>query len=276
MFKHGIGRMQKMLLPECVEDYVSEGHLARIVSLVVDMINIDKITSKFSSIGQNAFSPQILMCIIFYGYARGVRSSRQLARACEERLDFIYLARKLTPSYKVISEFRRINFEELKEAFKDIVRIGRQIGLVRMGNIKISIDGSKIRANASVKKTKDEEGLEKLLKEVEEEIEGMFAEADKIDKAEDEEYGDKRGDETPQELLSLENQKQKIQQAVKELTKRKDVKRQEKIAEKGKITPGEEKQIEKMKINLTDEDANYMKERNGCITTNYNGQISVE
>ncbi len=124
MFKKGVDRGQVMLLPKCVEDYVPPGHLARIVCTIVDKLNIEKIISKFSSIGQNAYSPFILICILFYGYAIGIRSSRKLSSACENRLDFMYLSRELAPSYKVISEFRRKNLEELKGVFKEIVQIG--------------------------------------------------------------------------------------------------------------------------------------------------------
>ncbi len=276
MFKEGINRRQRTLLPDCIEDYISEGHLARIISTVINNLNINKIISKFSSIGQNAYNPRILICILFYGYAIGIRSSRKLSMACENRLDFIYLARKLAPSYKVISEFRRENLEELKDVFKDIVQIGIGIGLVRIGNIKTSIDGTKIRANASSKKTKDEDSLKNALKEVETQINELFEEAEKTDEKEDKEYGNTRGDDTPKELSKLETQKQKIEEAIKTLQERKEAVKKEKLEKKDKLTKTEEKKIDNMKINTTDIDANYMKERNGCIKTNYNCQTSVD
>ena len=97
----------------------------------------------------------------------------------------MYLSAGTQPSYKTISEFRRKHLREIKELFKEIVRIGIKLGMVKVGNIKISIDGSKIRANAASKKSKDEEGLKKILEEVEREIEDILKEAEDIDREED-------------------------------------------------------------------------------------------
>ena len=94
-----------MFFPESINDYIPEGHFAKTVLLIVSGLNIDTIISKYSNIGQRAFSPKILLLILFYGYSVGIRSSRMLSKACEERLDFMYLTGKLRPSHKTISEF---------------------------------------------------------------------------------------------------------------------------------------------------------------------------
>ncbi|MFQ5455138.1 MAG: transposase [Nitrospirota bacterium] len=117
---------------------------------------------KYSEIGRNPFNTRIIVGILFYGYAIEIRSSRKLARSCIERLDFMYISARLMPSHKIISEFRRENIEEIKEIFQEIIMIGIRLGLVKIGNIKVSIDGSNIRANVSSKLSKDEEGLKKL------------------------------------------------------------------------------------------------------------------
>ena len=111
--------------------------------------------------------------------------------ACEERLDFIYLTGKLKPSYKTISEFRRENSSKLSGLFQEIILIGMKLGIVRIGNLNISIDGSKIRANASGKLSKDEKGLRKLLLYVKEKVAAVMKEANEIDNKEDLEYGNK-------------------------------------------------------------------------------------
>ena len=109
---------------------------------IVLKLNMDIIISKFSDIGQNAFPPRTLLLILFYGYSVGIRSSRKLAKACEERIDFMYLTGKLCPSYKTISEFRRENLSEISELFQEIILIGIKLGLAKIGNIKVSIDGT--------------------------------------------------------------------------------------------------------------------------------------
>ena len=154
-FKSGESRDQMLLFPETISDYIPEDHLARLVLSIVSTLNIDTIISKFSKIGQRAYSPRMLLSILFYGYSIGIRSSRKLSKACEERMDFMFLTGKLYPSYKIISEFRRENLSEISNLFQEIILIGIKLGLVKIGNIKLSIDGTKIRANASGKLTKD-------------------------------------------------------------------------------------------------------------------------
>jgi len=275
-FKRGVHRKQPILFPERIEDYIPDGHLAKLVVEIVENLNLQKIIDKYSDIGQRAISPKILIGILFYGYAIGLRSSRKLAKACVERLDFMYITVKFMPSHKTISEFRRENLKEIKDVFQEIVLIGIKLGLVKIGNIKASIDGSKIRANASSKLNKDEEGLGKLLEDVKSQITEILKEAEEIDKKENKEYGNNQGDELPKELKRAEDRKVKIEKAIEELKGAKKSLREEIIKEKGKITKKEEEEIEKKKINLTDKDAKYMKEREGCIKANYNAQLSVD
>ena len=281
-FKAGESRNQMILFPETINDYIPDGHLAKLVLTIVSSMNIDKIISKFSDIGQRAYSPRILLSILFYGYSVGVRSARKLSKACEERVDFMYLTEKLYPSHKTISEFRRENLSELSELFQEILLIGIKLGAVKIGNIKLSIDGTKIRANASGKLSKDEKGLEKLLSDVKEKVACMLKEAEEIDQKENLKLGDSRGDELPKELKQLEIRKDKIKNAIQELQKEKAELKNELIkgknqnGKKGTLSKTEAKKIKNRKINITDHDARYMKERNGCIRTNYNAQTSVD
>ena len=133
----------------------------------------------------------MMIRLLFYGYAKNVRSSRKISKACEEGFDFAYLADSQKPSHDRISDFRKDNLEELKESFQEIVLIGVNMGLARFGTINASIDGSKLRANASAKLTKDEKSLEKLLETTREEITKILEEAEKTDEEEDKKYGKK-------------------------------------------------------------------------------------
>ena len=278
-FKSGESRNQMVFFPESINDYIPENHLARLVLSIVLKLNMDDIISKFSTVGQKAFPPRALLLILFYGYSVGIRSSRKLAKACEERIDFMFLTEKLCPSYKTISEFRRENLSEISELFQEIILIGIKLGLAKIGNIKVSIDGTKIRANASGKLTKDEKGLDKLLADVKEKVAKMLEEAEEIDQKEDLELGNSRGEELPKKLQQLEVRKENIENAIQELKKEKaDLKKEllEKKDKNGELSKTEKKMIESKKINMTDHDAKYMKERNGCIRTNYNAQASVD
>lgn len=277
-FKHGIDPNQEFLFPKKPSDFLPDEHLAKAIYEIVKLLDFSKIEVKYSEIGQNAYAPRMMTSILFHGYSIGVRSSRKISKGCEERFDFVYLAEGLRPSHDRISDFRKENLEELKELFQEIVLIGAYMGLAKFGNIKTSIDGSKVRANASSKLSKDEEGLKRLLEKTKEEINKMFEEAEQIDKEEDEKYGkENRGDELPKKLQSKKSREKAIKEAIKKLKKQKEEMKDKIRDEKNREpTESELNKIDKMKINVTDNDAKFMKERNGLIKPNYNAQISVD
>lgn len=277
-FKHGIDPNQEFLFPKKPSDFLPDDHLAKAIHEIIKLLDFSKIEVKYSEVGQNAYAPRMMTSILFYGYSVSVRSSRKISKACEERFDFVYLADGLKPSHDRISDFRKDNLEELKHFFQEIVLIGANLGLANFGNIKTSIDGSKVRANASAKLSKDEEGLKKLLEKTKEEIGKMFEEAEQIDKEEDEKYGkENRGDELPKKLQSKRSREKAIREAYEKLKKQKEEMKAKVRKEKNREpTETELKKIEKMKINVTDNDAKFMKERSGVIKPNYNIQISVD
>lgn len=277
-FKQGINSNQEFLFPKKPSDFLSDDHLAKAVYEIVDLLSVDKIEAKYSEIGQNAYSPKMMIRILFYGYSVSIRSSRKISNGCEDRFDFLYLTDGLKPSHDRISDFRKENLEELKQLFKEIVLIGANLGLAKFGNIKTSIDGSKFRANASPKLTKDEEGLQKLLEKTEEEINKIFEEAEMIDNEEDEKYGKtNRGDELPEHLRSKKSREKAIKEAYEKLKQQKEqMKEKIRIDKAREPTKAELKKIEATKINITDHGAKFMKERSGVIKPNYNAQISVD
>src|SRR3989344_7954594 len=169
-FKQGINPNQEFLFPKKPADFLPDDHLAKAVYEIVGHLNLDSMIAKYSEMGQHAYDPGTMTRLLFYGYCIGVRSSRKISKGCEDRFDFAYLSDGLKPSHDRISDFRKENLDELKQIFKDIVLIGMNLGLANFGNIKTSIDGSKFKANASSKLSKDEEGLKKLLEKTEEEI----------------------------------------------------------------------------------------------------------
>lgn len=277
-FKQGIDENQEFLIPKKFSEYLPDNHLAKVIHEIVDKLNLSIIKKKYSNLGQHAYNPKIMVSLLFYGYSIGVRSSRKISSGCEDRFDFVFLTDGFHPSHDRISDFRKDNLEELKDIFKIIVLIGANLGLAKLGNIKICIDGAKLKANASSKLTKDEEGLFKLLNDVDNEINSMLEEAKIIDEEEDKKYGkENRGDELPKKLCSKMSRKKAIEEAYEKLLVQKEEMRKN-IKEQFEREPteAEEKKIDKAKINVTDNDANFMKERNGVIRPNYNAQISVD
>jgi len=277
-FKQGMNHSQEFLFPKKLSEFLSEEHLAKTIHEIVNQLNLSKIEEKYSEIGQHAYDPKIMVALLFYGYSKGIRSSRKISEECENRFDFIFLSDGQRPSHDRISDFRKDNLEELKDIFKIIVLTGANLGLAKIGNINTSIDGAKVKANASPKLSKDEDGLLKLLLKTNEEINKMLSEAEQIDNQEDKKYGkDKRGDEIPKKLKSKESRKKAIEEALEKLKKQKEEARARIIEEKNREpTESEMKKINKMKINVTDNDAKFMQERNGVIKPNYNAQLSVD
>lgn len=241
---------QFYLLPPSLEDYVPEGHMARLVYEIAERLDTAKIEDKYSELGQNTYHPKILLKVLFYGYATGVRSGRKIAARCESDTAYMYLSEMYRPDFRTINDFRKDNLKEIEGYFIEIVRICRELGMVKIG--EISIDGTKIRANASSRRTKDKASYQEWLNTIEEEIKDVLKEAETIDLQEDNLYEEKRGDELPEEIKTKVVLRDKIKEVLARFKEE-----------------GEEK------INLTDPDARFMKERKGVITPAYNCQISV-
>jgi transposase len=238
------------LLPPSLDEFIGENHLARTVSAVVNQLDTSMIEKKYSEIGQNTYHPRILLKLLFYGYAAGVRSGRKIADRCKTDTAFMYLAQMYQPDFRTINDFRKNNLQEIEDYFVDIVRICKEIGMLKLG--LIAIDGSKVKANAAARRTKDREGYEKWAKNIRKSMREKLAEGVDLDEEEDLLYGkDMTGDELPEELRKKGVLLKKIKEAAHQL-------------EEGE------------KRNLTDPDARFMKERNGLIRPGYNGQITTD
>ncbi|HHT9137880.1 MAG TPA: IS1182 family transposase, partial [Candidatus Wunengus sp. YC60] len=224
----------------------------RLVKEVVFSLDTEAIEAKYSFLGQRTYHPKLLLSVLFYGYATGVRSSRKLAERCLGDHLFIYLMQCYTPDHRTISDFRKNNLKEIEKYFVDIVRIFSKLGYTSVG--KIYLDGTKLKGNASAKRTKDRAGFEKWLSEIEEEIATVLKEAETIDNQED-------------ESCKIDPEQAALQ---KKLSDRTYLKR--KIEEALEVMKEEGKE----KINLTDRDANHMKSGGSKdIRPGYNCQAAV-
>lgn len=244
------------LTPESFLDYaetvIPKDHLSRLVKEVVFSLDTEAIEAKYSFLGQRTYHPKLLLSVLFYGYATGVRSSRKVEERCLGDHVYIYLMQCYRPDHRTISDFRKNNLEAIEKYFVDIVRIFSKLGYSSVG--KIYLDGTKIKGNASAKRTKDRAGFEKWLSEIEEEIAGLLKEAEAIDTQEDATCRVDAEQEALQKKLSDRGYlKKKIEEAL------------EVMKEEGRE-----------KINLTDRDANHMKAGGSKdIRPGYNCQAAV-
>ncbi len=235
-----------------IETVIPADHLCRLVKEVVFSLDTEAIEVKYSFKGQNTYHPKLMLSLLFYGYATGARSSRKLEEKCIRDQTYIYIMQCYSPDHRTISDFRKNNTKEIGEYFVDIIRIFNELGCSDVG--KIHIDGTKLRSNASAKRSKDRKGYEKWLEEITEEIDKIIQEAETIDKQEDERI--KAGghqEELKQNLANRKYLKGKIEEAL-EIMKEEDRK----------------------KINFTDKDANPMKAGGSKdVRPSYNCQAAV-
>lgn len=158
-------------------------HLARFVVEIVARLNLSKIYGHYSVLGGGiAIAPEILLGLLFYGYATGVFSSRKIETATYENLAFRFVASGLHPDHDSIANFRKTFLVELKELFVEILLFAELAGVMKLGNL--SGDGSKIHADASKSKAVSYKRLGELEVELRQEVTELFALAEKVEKGE--------------------------------------------------------------------------------------------
>src|SRR5271165_6461637 len=192
-----VNRVQSFLLPPSVEDFIKEDHLAKVVNEVVESLDTTEMESRYSFLGQKSYHPKLLLKLLFYGYCIGMRSGRKIAAACENDVAFMYLACMYRPDFRTINDFRKDNIGQVEKLFIEVVKVCSAMQMIKMGTLVI--DSTKLRANASHRRTKTKEQYEQWLSSIENQTKEILAQADDADKEEDEKYGDKRGDELPEE-----------------------------------------------------------------------------
>src|SRR3981189_3696295 len=189
---------EPLFLPPTVQDFVAEDHLARFVlSLVRDDLGLAEITGTYGSErGQPPFDPTMMTALLLYSYCCGIYSSRRIAKACRERVDFMSIVALDAPDFRTISDFRKRHLKALGKLFGQILQLCETAGLVKLGHV--ALDGTKIKANASKHKWLSYERMKKREAELKAEGARMLAAAEAADAQEDETFGkDKRGDELP-------------------------------------------------------------------------------
>lgn len=210
-----INNSQIFLLPPSVEEFVKEDHLARLISEVVDRLDTSSIEKRYSSLGQKSYHPRLLLKLWIYGYATGTLSGRKIAMMCETDTAYMFLASMYRPDFRTINDFRKDNSYFFEDCFKQVLQICRELGMGKVG--LIAIDSTKIRANASVKKSFTKQTYEQWLKEIEGQIKALQQQADELNANEDTELKEDRGDELPKQLRKKKQLREKIQGALSKI-----------------------------------------------------------
>src|SRR5271170_3422558 len=209
---------EPMLLPATVQDFVDKDHLARFVlHLVIEEIDLEEIERVYRvDRGQPPFDPAMMTALLLYGYCNGVYSSRRIAKACGERVDFMSIVGLDPPDFRTISEFRKRHLQALSGLFGQVLRLCERAGLVKLGHV--ALDGTKIKANASKHKAMSYVRMEKRAAELEAEVAKWLSSAEAADAEEDKLHGrDKTGDEMPGWVADKKRRAERIRKAKAEL-----------------------------------------------------------
>jgi transposase len=190
-------REQAFLMPPDVRDWLPEGHLAWFVLDAVEAMDLAAFYAAYREDGRcrPAYEPSMMVTVLLYAYARGVRSARAIERACEDDVAYRVIAAHSKPDHATIARFVERHEQALAGLFGAVLGLCAQAGLAKVGIV--AIDGTKVQASASRDATRD---YEQIAREI-------LEEAKAVDAAEDELYGEARGDELPRELASAQGRK---------------------------------------------------------------------
>ena len=266
-----------------------EEHLARFIVSVVELLDLSEIYGGYSERGGMPYAAEVLLGLLLYGYATGTFSSRKIERGTHESIPFRYIAGNMHPDHDTINQFRKDNLEELKGLFVQVLTIAYVMGYVKLGNI--SIDGSKIHADASKSKAVSYGRILQMEKRLQQEIDELFALAEQADSEPpddfdiDNEIGRRR-----QKLASLAQAKAILDERAHQRHaeeqaeyERKIAARKEKEEKTGKTSRGRIPQPpkpgprDKDQYNFTDPESRIMKNGNNKgFEQSYNAQAAVE
>ena len=206
---------QSWLLPPSPQDWLDQEDLVYFVMDVVAGLDISAIKSKYErgdGRGYPPYHPRMMVTLLVYAYCRGVFSSRQIMQACKERVSFRVIVQDDVPDFRTISDFRKEHLAELQEFFLEVLRLCQKAGLVKLGHV--SLDGTKIKANASRHKAMSYERMKEEQKRLRKEIRELLNQAESTDDAEDRRFGRNfRGDELPEELARRRTRLKRVQEA---------------------------------------------------------------
>jgi len=284
-----INRDTPYIFPPSVQDYLPDDHLARFVVDIVDQLDLSHLSAVYTGRGSKPFHPAMLVALLFYGYATGVFSSRKLEKASYDSIAFRYICANTNPDHDTIASFRKRFLKELGALFVEILLVAEAMGLVKLGTI--SLDGTKIKANASKHKALSWKHANKLEKQLQQEVEELMRLAEQADNSElpetlniPEELERRESRlaaiaRAKQEIEARAQQRYEKEQAEYEAKQERRTRHEDKTGKKprGKAPkPPEAGPKDKDQVNITDEESRIMPGSSSGFEQSYNAQASVD
>jgi transposase len=279
-------RDQVLLLPPDMREWLPPGHLARFVVETVDRLELAGIYGYYRQDGHGrpAHDPAMMVALVLYAYAIGVTSSRAIERRCVDDVAFRVISADRQPDHSTVARFLVRHRGALQELFFEVLALCRRAGMVRVGTV--AVDSTKVAANASADRNRTFEGLQA-------EARRIIEEAIETDRREDELYGEKRGDELPEDLADPSTRGQRIKELLEEVRREREqatagqaekvAGHERHLAETGKRKVGrppkpegnrDQRALFAKKYNLTDPDSGIVRHR-GMLMQGYNVQTAV-
>jgi transposase len=273
-----------------IEECLPPGHLVRFIVAVIAMLDLSAIYAQYAPRGGEAYAPEILLGLLFYGYATGVFSARKIEKATYESIPFRFIGGGLHPDHDTIANFRKSFLPEIVDLFVQVLLIAKVAGVLKLGNI--SLDGSKVHADASKSKAVSYKRLVQLEKQLRAEVEELLALGERADQGDLPEgldvgaelvFRQTRLANLTQAKAVLELRAEERYQAEKAEYEAKVREREEKAGRKGrkpggrKPKPPQTGPRDKDQYNFTDPESRIMKNStNAGFDQNYNVQVAVD
>ena len=282
-----VDRQTDFLFPPSVQDWLPENHLARFIVEVIDRLDLTELTRQYAGRGSAAHHPAVLLGLLIYGYSTGIPSSRKIERATYDSVAFRYIAANTHPDHDTLANFRRRFGAQLEQLFIQVLMLAREMGMLKMG--RISVDGSKFKANASKHSALSWGHIKKIEQQLRQEIQQLMALAESEDRKKVPD-----GMDVPEEiarretrLAALDEAKRKLEERAQERDAQTQAEYESKLAKRqakrdtGKKPGGKDPEPpasgpqDKDQINLTDEQSRIMKTGTGFDQC-YNAQAAVD
>ena len=282
-------RNQPFLMPPSIQEWLPQRHLARFIVDIVEILDLNDIYKEYNKGGKEAYDPRSLLCLLFYGYSTGTFSSRKIEQATYDSIAFRYISANTHPDHDTIANFRKHFLPQISNLFVQILSIAQEAGLLKVG--KVSLDGTKVKANASKHKALSYGHIKKLQSQLEAEVEALLKKAQEADNSKSDD-----GLNIPEEIERREDRlqvikeaKQKIEARAKKRYEKEQKVYQEKMNKRkakeeltGKKTAGKKPKEPtrepkgKDQVNLTDEESRIMPTSGGGYEQCYNAQASAD
>ena len=279
-------RNQRLLLPPDLRDWVPEDDLAHFVIEAVERVDLSAFSINDRGTGSAQYHPRMMLALLIYCYANGIFSSRRIERATYRDIGVRYIAGNVHPDHDTICKFRRENVSAIAQAFLEVLLLARELKLLKVG--RVSVDGSKIDANANKHKNVRYDRAKQLQAQLQEEIDGLLQQAEAADAD-----GEEDPNRLPEQLRRRDVLKSKMDEACRQLEERARKQAEQERAEwearmaerdkregrrKGKKPkPPRQEPEDREQINLTDPDSRLMrKNRRSSYRQAYNVQAVVD